>query len=103
MKLVVKNFKILKVNLTFFILIFFQYCLSNDPNKPCHILTFKEVTMMLDCGLSMQAVLNFLPLSFVQSNKFLNMPVYMPNDVADPELEGVQTAFLIFELFTVYL
>lgn len=44
---------------------------------------------MLDCGLSMQSVLNFLPLSFVQSNKFVNMPVYMPNDVADTELEGV--------------
>lgn len=48
---------------------------------------------MLDCGLSMQSVLNFLPLSFVQSNKFLNMPVYMPNDVVDTELEGVKWRF----------
>lgn len=44
--------------------------------------------MMLDCGLSMQSVLNFLPLTFVQSNKLLNLPVWMPNDVTDTELEG---------------
>lgn len=67
----------------------FQYCLSNDPNKPCHILTFKEVTMMLDCGLSMQSVLNFLPLSFVPTNRLLNLPHWMPPDVPDPDLEGV--------------
>ncbi|XP_030745893.1 integrator complex subunit 9 [Sitophilus oryzae] len=64
------------------------YCLSNDPNKPCHILTFREITVMLDCGLSMQSVLNFLPLSFVPSNKFLNLNSYMPPDVSDTDLEG---------------
>jgi hypothetical protein len=65
------------------------YCLSNDPNKPCHILTFKEITMMLDCGLSMQSVLNFLPLSFVPSSRLLNLPNWMPTDVSDSDLEGV--------------
>ncbi|CAH1979174.1 unnamed protein product [Acanthoscelides obtectus] len=64
------------------------YCLSNDPNKPCHILTFREVTMMLDCGLSMQSLLNFLPLSFVPSNKLMNMANWMPCDTSDPDLEG---------------
>lgn len=64
------------------------YCLSNDPNKPCHILTFREITVMLDCGLSMQSVLNFLPLSFVPSNKLLSLSNYMPPDVTDPDLEG---------------
>jgi integrator complex subunit 9 len=64
------------------------YCLSNDPNKPCHILTFKEITMMLDCGLSMQSVLNFLPLSFVPSSRLLNLPNWMPTDVSDSDLEG---------------
>lgn len=44
---------------------------------------------MLDCGLSMQSVLNFLPLPFVPSNKFLNLNNYMPPDVSDPDLEGV--------------
>ncbi|XP_017785950.1 PREDICTED: integrator complex subunit 9 [Nicrophorus vespilloides] len=64
------------------------YCLSNDPNKPCHILTFNEITMMLDCGLSMQSVLNFLPLPFVATNRLLNLPTWMPNDVVDADLEG---------------
>nr|CAH7765744.1 unnamed protein product [Callosobruchus chinensis] len=64
------------------------YCLSNDPNKPCHILTFREITMMLDCGLSMQSLLNFLPLSFVPSNKLSNMANWMPSDTTDPDLEG---------------
>ncbi|XP_060530120.1 integrator complex subunit 9 [Cylas formicarius] len=64
------------------------YCLSNDPNKPCHILTFREITVMLDCGLSMQSVLNFLPLSFVPSNKLKDLNNWMPSDVSDPELEG---------------
>ncbi|ENN70832.1 hypothetical protein HUJ04_004963 [Dendroctonus ponderosae] len=64
------------------------YCLSNDPNKPCHILTFREITVMLDCGLSMQSLLNFLPLSFVPSNRLLNLSNYMPPDVSDPDLEG---------------
>lgn len=45
--------------------------------------------MMLDCGLSMQSVLNFLPLSFVPSSRLLNLPNWMPSDVADTELEGV--------------
>lgn len=44
--------------------------------------------MMLDCGLSMQSILNFLPLSTVPSNRLSNLSTYMPNDV-DPELEGV--------------
>ncbi|XP_031353559.1 integrator complex subunit 9-like isoform X2 [Photinus pyralis] len=64
------------------------YCLSNDPNKPCHILTFREITLMLDCGLSMQSVLNFLPLSYVYSNRLHNLPVWMPNDGGDTDVEG---------------
>lgn len=68
---------------------FLQYSLSNDPNKPCLILTFNEVTMMLDCGLSVQTVLNFLPLSFVTSTRLLNLSNWVPHDSTDPELEGV--------------
>lgn len=45
--------------------------------------------MMLDCGLSMQSLLNFLPLSFVPSNKLMNLPNWMPSDTSDPDLEGV--------------
>ncbi|KAF5285910.1 hypothetical protein FQA39_LY04371 [Lamprigera yunnana] len=64
------------------------YCLSDDPNKPCHVLTFREITLMLDCGLSMQSVLNFLPLSYVYSNRLHNLPMWMPTDGVDPDLEG---------------
>lgn len=46
--------------------------------------------MMLDCGLSVETVLRFLPLSFVPSSRLLNLANWMPADGADPELEGVQ-------------
>lgn len=77
----------------------FQYSLSNDPNKPCLILTFNEVTMMLDCGLSVQTVLNFLPLSFVPSSRLLNLANWIPQDAADPELEGVRALIDIIACF----
>ncbi|KAK9744742.1 Metallo-beta-lactamase superfamily [Popillia japonica] len=64
------------------------YCLSNDPNKPCHILTFKEITMMLDCGLSMQSVLRFLPLSFVPLQRLQNLPNLTLPEAGDVDLEG---------------
>lgn len=64
------------------------YSLSNDPNKPCLILTFNEVTMMLDCGLSMQSALNFLPLAYVPSARLINLTNWMPQDGTEPDLEG---------------
>lgn len=67
-----------------------KYCLSNDPNKPCHILTFKEITMMLDCGLSMQSVLRFLPLSFVPLQRLQNLPNLTLPEAGDVDLEGVR-------------
>lgn len=66
-----------------------QYSLSNDPNKPCLILTFNEVTMMLDCGLSMQSALSFLPLAYVPSARLINLANWMPQDGTEPDLEGV--------------
>lgn len=51
--------------------------------------------MMLDCGLSMQSALNFLPLSFVQSSRIQNLPIWMPNDVTDADLEGVSLLALL--------
>ncbi|KAK7867634.1 hypothetical protein R5R35_014827 [Gryllus longicercus] len=64
------------------------YCLSCDPNKPCYILRFKEITLMLDCGLSAHTVLNFLPLPLVPSARLNNLPGWMPRDIADAHLEG---------------
>uniref|UniRef100_A0A1B6CJW2 Beta-Casp domain-containing protein n=1 Tax=Clastoptera arizonana TaxID=38151 RepID=A0A1B6CJW2_9HEMI len=64
------------------------YCLSSHPNKPCHVLTFKENTIMLDCGLSSHSVLNFLPLPLVYTPRLNNLQTWMPRDCSDPELEG---------------
>lgn len=45
------------------------YTLSDDPSKPCFILSLKELNIMLDCGLVTNTVLNFLPLPLVNSLK----------------------------------
>jgi hypothetical protein len=50
---------------------------------------------MLDCGLSTQTVLNFLPLPLVPSARLNNLPGWMPRDVSDPQLEGVSLIFNI--------
>lgn len=50
--------------------------------------------MMLDCGLSMQSLLNFLPLTYVPSNKLMSLSNWMPIDISDADLEGVNVNFL---------
>lgn len=68
-----------------------QYCLSGDPAKPCYLISFKELLIMLDCGLTSQTVLNFLPLPLVQSSRFQSLPNWIcPRDhdvQADGELK----------------
>lgn len=71
----------------------FQYCLSSDAAKPCFVLSFKELLIMLDCGLSAHSVLNFLPLPPVPSSRLASLPHYMPPHVNDPLLEGVNMIF----------
>lgn len=72
-------------NLLFF---WFQYCLSSDAAKPCFVLSFKEVTIMLDCGLSAHSVLNFLPLAAVPSSRLAALPAYSPPQLHEPALDG---------------
>ena len=50
------------------------YCLSDRPNKPCYVLMFKGVTLMLDCALDMAPALNFMPVPLVHSTKLSQMP-----------------------------
>ena len=50
------------------------YCLSDNPNKPCYIMVFKGVTLMLDCALDMVPSLNFMPLPLVHSTKLSMLP-----------------------------
>ncbi|CAL1529040.1 unnamed protein product [Lymnaea stagnalis] len=40
-------------------------CLSDNPSKPCFVLFFKGVRIMLDCGLDIKQVLHFVPLLVV--------------------------------------
>ncbi|XP_055845527.1 integrator complex subunit 9 [Episyrphus balteatus] len=64
------------------------YCLSNDLAKPCYVITFKGLRIMLDCGLTEQTVLNFLPLPFVQSFKLSNLANWIPNREHDQQMDG---------------
>ena len=50
------------------------YCLSDRPNKPCYVLAFKGVTLMLDCALDIAPALNFMPLPLVHSTRLSQLP-----------------------------
>ncbi|TRY72412.1 hypothetical protein TCAL_03963 [Tigriopus californicus] len=62
-------------------------CLSGCPNKPCYILKFKGLTLMLDCGLDMGSALNFMPVPLVHSQKLQQLGNYHPKDGQDPAIE----------------
>ena len=62
----------------------FQYALSGDPAKPCYVLSISDLLIMLDCGLSVSSVLNFLPLPLVQSAKFQSLLSW---NCRDPEIQ----------------
>ncbi|XP_003428131.1 integrator complex subunit 9 [Nasonia vitripennis] len=65
------------------------YCLSSEPTKPCLVLTFKGITLMLDCGLNMQSVMNFMPMPMVPSARFNSLPNWVPRDnYQDWQIEG---------------
>ncbi|XP_020706794.2 integrator complex subunit 9 isoform X4 [Athalia rosae] len=65
------------------------YCLSSEPTKPCLVLSFKGNTLMLDCGLNMQSVLNFMPMPMVPSPKFSSLSAWVPRDNhQDWQIEG---------------
>ena len=69
---------------------FFQYCLSDRPHKPCYVVEFHGVTLMLDCALDSSTVLNFMPIPLVQSAKLSQLPKYLPKDgSSDHNLDGV--------------
>ncbi|CAG9132491.1 unnamed protein product [Plutella xylostella] len=64
------------------------YCLSSDAAKPCFVISFRGLMIMLDCGLSAQSVLSFLPLPPVPSARLAALPSYSPPHINDPLLEG---------------
>lgn len=64
------------------------FSLSGHPNKPCYILQVKDVTLMLDCGLVTQTILNFLPLSLVPTSRLSHLSNFIPRNCPDPQVEG---------------
>ncbi|XP_039593987.1 integrator complex subunit 9 [Polypterus senegalus] len=56
------------------------YCLSGHPTLPCNVLKFKSTTIMLDCGLDMTSVLNFIPLPLVHSSRLSTLPSWIMKD-----------------------
>nr|DBA25472.1 TPA: hypothetical protein GDO54_009852 [Pyxicephalus adspersus] len=66
-----------------------MYCLSGHPTLPCNILKFKSSTIMLDCGLDMTSVLNFLPLPLVHSTRLAKLPGWVSKD-GNSQLEKTQ-------------
>lgn len=59
------------------------YCLSDNPNKPCSVLQFKNVKLMLDCGLDLSSLLHYLPIPLVPNQKIENLPAYHMRDNAE--------------------
>jgi len=50
------------------------HCLSDDPNRPCNIIQFKNSVIMLDCGLNLTPLQHYLPIPLVSSAKIYNLP-----------------------------
>jgi hypothetical protein len=46
-----------------------QTCLSDNPNKPCLLLRFRDATLMLDCGLDLSTAQHFAPIPIVQQQQ----------------------------------
>ena len=44
------------------------YSLSENPNKPCYVVQFKQLSLMLDCGLDLTTWQHFLPLPVVEKS-----------------------------------
>ena len=44
------------------------YSLSENPNKPCYVVQFKQLSIMLDCGLDLTTWQHFLPLPVVEKS-----------------------------------
>ncbi|ESP04266.1 hypothetical protein LOTGIDRAFT_224004 [Lottia gigantea] len=56
----------------------FQVCLSSNPSKPCFVLYFKGVTVMLDCGLDIAQVQHFLPIPVVPGTQISKARSWSP-------------------------
>ena len=62
------------------------YSLSDNPNKPCYIVQFKQVSIMLDCGMDTSTFTHFLPLPVVEKQQ--PAPLHNP-ELVDTDLRDV--------------
>ncbi|KAK6166595.1 hypothetical protein SNE40_023250 [Patella caerulea] len=53
-------------------------CLSSNPSKPCFVLYFKGVTLMLDCGLDITQLQHFLPIPVVPGTQISKARSWTP-------------------------
>ncbi|XP_041374133.1 integrator complex subunit 9-like [Gigantopelta aegis] len=53
-------------------------CLSSNPSKPCFVLYFKGVTLMLDCGLDIAQIQHYLPLPVVPGSQMSKIRSWNP-------------------------
>uniref|UniRef100_A0A915KW76 Beta-Casp domain-containing protein n=1 Tax=Romanomermis culicivorax TaxID=13658 RepID=A0A915KW76_ROMCU len=47
------------------------HCFSSVVNSPCFVLKWPEISVMLDCTLNLQSLLNFTPCSILESQKLV--------------------------------
>jgi integrator complex subunit 9 len=66
-----------------------QSSLSSCPNKPCYLLHFRGLNLLLDCGLDLSSVLSFLPLPLVPSTKLSSLTSHNFKDENDANVEWV--------------
>ena len=64
------------------------YSLSDNPNKPCYVLQFKQVSLMLDTGLDISTFQHFLPLPVVEK-QHPGLP--LNPDLVDSDLREVNS------------
>ncbi|XP_015788512.1 integrator complex subunit 9 [Tetranychus urticae] len=62
--------------------------LSDNVNKPCNLVQFKDTLMMFDCGLDALSTLGFIPLPLVTSNHFSSLPNWTASNNQDTQLES---------------
>ncbi|XP_048237856.1 integrator complex subunit 9-like isoform X1 [Haliotis rufescens] len=53
-------------------------CLSSNPSKPCFVLYFKGVSLMLDCGLDIGQIQHFLPLTVIPGCQISKVRTWNP-------------------------
>eukprot|EP00052_Salpingoeca_macrocollata_P021869 m.188369 g.188369 ORF g.188369 m.188369 type:complete len:629 (+) comp21646_c0_seq1:647-2533(+) len=59
------------------------HSLSDDPSFPCFVVTFKHITVMLDCALNTTPCLRFLPLTYVPHARRSQLPEWQgPGDTS---------------------